>query len=187
MEEINKEIDTYIDESLDSSRRIVGLTYLTKEVGINIIEDLNEHSEKLKRINENSNKINKNLKITNLTINRMKCCFFGCMKKNIIKENIEIEEEIEIDENYSVRTQNPNKKDRFVKDRFVKNITCDMREEEINSNLKEADSIIKDIKTMSIIIGKEIDIQNKLIENISNNIENNNTNIKNVNNNMKGL
>jgi hypothetical protein len=181
MEKINKEIDTYIDESLDSSRRIVGLTYLTKEVGTNIIEDLNEQSEKLTKLNEKSNKINKNLKITNSTLNKMKCCFFGCMKKNIIKENIEIDEEIEIDENYSVRKQGKND------ERFVKNITGDQREEEINSNLKEADSIIKDIKSMSIIIGKEIDTQNKLIENITNNIENNNTNIKNVSNNMKGL
>ncbi len=91
--------------------------------------------------------------------------FFGCMSKSktIIKENIEIEEDNEINENYSVITQNPNKKDKFVK-----NITGDIREEEIKSNLKEDDSIIKDIESMCIIIGHEIDKQNILIDNITN-------------------
>lgn len=189
MDEIKDEINSYIDESLNSSRRIMGLTYITKEVGANILEDLGDHSDKLNNINEKSNKINNNLKITNSKINRMKFGFFrffgffGCMRKNIIKHNIQLED-TETETETEIKTEI---NDKNFSSRFVKNIIGDIREEEINLNLKEADSIIKDIKSQSIIIGKEIDKQNKLIENITNNIENNSVNIKNISNNMKEL
>jgi len=180
LEDINKEIDTYIDLSLESSRRIVGLTHLTKEVGTNIIEDLNENSERLHRINNLSSNINQNLNRTNTILNKMKCCFFPCLKKdNIINQKNSVID-TNIDENYSIRSIRNN-------DRFVKNITNDIREEQINSNLKEADSIINDIKKQAIIIGTEIDTQNKLIDEINNNIDNNNVNIKNIDKKVKNL
>ncbi len=182
LNEINNEIDITIDMSLASSRRMVGLTHLTREVGTHIIEDMSEASEKLHKINVHSNKINDNLNHTQKTLNRMLCCLCPCIKKpKIIKNTMDDINEEKIDINYSVRNR-----DKYT-GRFIRTILNDIREEEINENIKEADSVINDIKNQALIIGNEIDIQNKLIDNITNNINNNNINIKTVNTSVKNI
>lgn len=120
-----------------------------------------------------------NLKIADKNVNKMKyCCFFSCMKfpkKKNTKNEIDKKDIIELDINNELSLRNKNNN---INNRIVKNITGDKREDEIDSNLKEASLIIKDIKNQAILIGDEIDEQNILIENINNNIINNDDEIK---------
>ncbi|KAM9381120.1 synaptosomal-associated protein 23 isoform 2-T2 [Phaethornis superciliosus] len=74
-EEIQLRAHQVTDESLESTRRILGLAIESQDVGIKTITMLDEQGEQLNRIEEGMDQINKDMKEAEKTLTELnKCC-----------------------------------------------------------------------------------------------------------------
>uniref|UniRef100_G3VMJ0 Synaptosome associated protein 23 n=1 Tax=Sarcophilus harrisii TaxID=9305 RepID=G3VMJ0_SARHA len=74
-EEIQLRAQQVTDESLESTRRILGLAIESQDAGIKTITMLDEQGEKLNRIEEGMDQINKDMRETEKTLTELnKCC-----------------------------------------------------------------------------------------------------------------
>nr|XP_009512731.1 PREDICTED: synaptosomal-associated protein 23 isoform X2 [Phalacrocorax carbo] len=74
-EEIQLRANQVTDESLESTRRILGLAIESQDVGIKTITMLDEQGEQLKRIEEGMDQINKDMREAEKTLTELnKCC-----------------------------------------------------------------------------------------------------------------
>ncbi|XP_010193019.1 PREDICTED: synaptosomal-associated protein 23 isoform X2 [Mesitornis unicolor] len=74
-EEIQLRANQVTDESLESTRRILGLAIESQDVGIKTINMLDEQGEQLNRIEEGMDQINKDMREAEKTLTELnKCC-----------------------------------------------------------------------------------------------------------------
>nr|XP_008516807.1 PREDICTED: synaptosomal-associated protein 23 isoform X3 [Equus przewalskii] len=74
-EEIQLRAHQVTDESLESTRRILGLAIESQDAGIKTITMLDEQGEQLNRIEESMDQINKDMRETEKTLTELnKCC-----------------------------------------------------------------------------------------------------------------
>uniref|UniRef100_A0A2I3HNM9 Synaptosome associated protein 23 n=1 Tax=Nomascus leucogenys TaxID=61853 RepID=A0A2I3HNM9_NOMLE len=74
-EEIQQRGHQITDESLESTRRILGLAIESQDAGIKTITMLDEQKEQLNRIEEGLDQINKDMRETEKTLTELnKCC-----------------------------------------------------------------------------------------------------------------
>uniref|UniRef100_A0A8C6DA34 Synaptosome associated protein 23 n=1 Tax=Moschus moschiferus TaxID=68415 RepID=A0A8C6DA34_MOSMO len=74
-EEIQLRANQVTDESLESTRRILGLAIESQDAGIKTITMLDEQGEQLKRIEEGMDQINKDMREAEKTLTELnKCC-----------------------------------------------------------------------------------------------------------------
>ncbi|KAM8781475.1 synaptosomal-associated protein 23 isoform 3-T4 [Rhynchonycteris naso] len=74
-EEIQLRAHQVTDESLESTRRILGLAIESQDAGIKTITMLDEQGEQLQRIEEGMDQINKDMKEAEKTLTELnKCC-----------------------------------------------------------------------------------------------------------------
>ncbi|XP_010129807.1 PREDICTED: synaptosomal-associated protein 23 isoform X2 [Buceros rhinoceros silvestris] len=74
-EEIQLRANQVTDESLESTRRILGLAIESQDVGIKTITMLDEQGEQLNRIEEGMDQINKDMREAEKTLTELnKCC-----------------------------------------------------------------------------------------------------------------
>ncbi|NWS50189.1 SNP23 protein, partial [Probosciger aterrimus] len=74
-EEIQLRANQVTDESLESTRRILGLATETQDAGMRTITMLNEQGEQLNRIEEGMDQINKDMREAEKTLTELnKCC-----------------------------------------------------------------------------------------------------------------
>ncbi|PNJ16040.1 SNAP23 isoform 7 [Pongo abelii] len=74
-EEIQQRAHQITDESLESTRRILGLAVESQDAGIKTITMLDEQKEQLNRIEEGLDQINKDMRETEKTLTELnKCC-----------------------------------------------------------------------------------------------------------------
>ncbi|NXO05528.1 SNP23 protein, partial [Rhinopomastus cyanomelas] len=74
-EEIQLRANQVTDESLESTRRILGLAIESHDVGIKTITMLDEQGEQLNRIEEGMDQINKDMREAEKTLTELnKCC-----------------------------------------------------------------------------------------------------------------
>ncbi|KAM9044981.1 synaptosomal-associated protein 23-like [Megaptera novaeangliae] len=76
-EEIQLRANQVTDESLESTRRILGLATESQDAGMKTITMLDEQGEQLKRIEEGMDQINKDMREAEKTLTELnKCCGF---------------------------------------------------------------------------------------------------------------
>uniref|UniRef100_A0A452GPA2 t-SNARE coiled-coil homology domain-containing protein n=1 Tax=Gopherus agassizii TaxID=38772 RepID=A0A452GPA2_9SAUR len=74
-EEIQLRAHQVTDESLESTRRILGLAVESQDAGIKTVAMLDEQGEQLTRIEEGMDQINKDMKEAEKTLTELnKCC-----------------------------------------------------------------------------------------------------------------
>ncbi|KAF4017343.1 hypothetical protein G4228_008798 [Cervus hanglu yarkandensis] len=74
-EEMQLRANQVTDESLESTRRILGLAIESQDAGIKTITILDEQGEQLKRIEEGMDQINKDMREAEKTLTELnKCC-----------------------------------------------------------------------------------------------------------------
>uniref|UniRef100_A0A8C9AVP2 Synaptosome associated protein 23 n=1 Tax=Phocoena sinus TaxID=42100 RepID=A0A8C9AVP2_PHOSS len=74
-EEIQLRANQVTDESLESTRRILGLAIESQDAGIKTITTLDEQGEQLKRVEEGMDQINKDMREAEKTLTELnKCC-----------------------------------------------------------------------------------------------------------------
>nr|KAF6487542.1 synaptosome associated protein 23 [Rousettus aegyptiacus] len=75
MEEIQSKANQVTDESLEVTRRILGLAIESQDAGIKTITMLDEQGEQLNRIEEGMDQINKDMREAEKTLTELnKCC-----------------------------------------------------------------------------------------------------------------
>ncbi|KAL1763948.1 synaptosomal-associated protein 23 [Sigmodon hispidus] len=181
-EEIQQRAHHVTDKSLESTRRILGLAIESQDAGIKTITMLDEQGEQLNRIEEGMDQINKDMREAEKTLTELnKCCGLCVCPCNRTKN-------FESGKNYKatwgdggdnspsnvvskqptrVTNGQPQQTTGTASGGYIKRITNDAREDEMEENLTQVGSILGNLKNMALDMGNEIDAQNQQIQRIT--------------------
>ncbi|CAO2613635.1 Synaptosomal-associated protein 23 [Lemmus lemmus] len=181
-EEIQLKAHQVTDESLESTRRILGLAIEAQDAGIKTVTMLDEQGEQLNRIEEGMDQINKDMREAEKTLTELnKCCGLCVCPCNRTKN-------FESGKNYKatwgdggdnspssvvskqpgwVTNGQPQQTTGTASGGYIKRITNDAREDEMEENLTQVGSILGNLKNMALDMGNEIDAQNLQIQRIT--------------------
>ncbi|XP_052039309.1 synaptosomal-associated protein 23 [Apodemus sylvaticus] len=201
-EEIQLRAHQVTDESLESTRRILGLAIESQDAGIKTITMLDEQGEQLHRIEEGMDQINKDMREAEKTLTELnKCCGLCVCPCNRTKN-------FESGKNYKAtwgdggdnspsnvvskqpsRMTNgqPQQTTGTASGGYIKRITNDAREDEMEENLTQVGSILGNLKNMALDMGNEIDAQNQQIQKITEKADTNKNRIDIANTRAKKL
>ncbi|XP_066133056.1 synaptosomal-associated protein 23 isoform X1 [Saccopteryx bilineata] len=193
-EEIQLRAHQVTDESLESTRRILGLAIESQDAGIKTITMLDEQGEQLNRIEEGMDQINKDMKEAEKTLTELnKCCGLcvcpcnrfsdvGCFRE-IRTKNFESGKAYKAtwgdggdNSSSNVVSKQPGRVTNGQPQQattgaasggYIKRITNDAREDEMEENLTQVGSILGNLKNMALDMGNEIEAQNRQIDGIT--------------------
>lgn len=188
VEQITMRANQVTDESLESTRRMLRMAEESKQTGVNTMVMLDQQGEQLKRVDEGMDQINQDMRQAEKNLTDLsKCCGLcvcPCDRVSSIEHDSRYKRtwglgggEGDADTNGSkvvsrqpsgvrngqasqVNAQAPSGP-------YIKRITNDAREDEMEENLDAVGSIIGNLKTMAVDMGSEIDKQNKQIDSIT--------------------
>jgi len=178
------------DESLESTRRMVGMMEETQDAGIRTLVMLDEQGEQLDRIEEGMDQINKDMKQAEKNLEGLeKCCGLCVCPWNKIKnfeKDADYKKTWQSNEDGKVVSSQPariqdSREAAVVGGGFVKRVTNDQREDEMEENLQNVSNVIGNLKNMAIDMGNEISSQNMQIDRINTKAESNNARIGQAN------
>ncbi|XP_061467280.1 synaptosomal-associated protein 23 [Rhineura floridana] len=194
-EEIQLRAHQVTDESLESTRRILGLAIESQDTGIKTITMLDEQGEQLNRIEEGMDQINKDMREAEKNLTELnKCCGLCVCPCNRTK-NFESSKTykttwsdgIENSTDHVVSKQ-PGRVVNYQQQTsggttggYIGRITNDAREDEMEENLSQVGNILGNLKNMALDMGSEIDSQNKQIDRINEKAETNKDRIEQAN------
>lgn len=202
-EEIQLRAHQLTDESLESTRRILGLAIESQDAGIKTITMLDEQGEQLNRIEEGMDQINKDMKEAEKTLTELnKCCGLCVCPCNRTK-NFESGKAYKT--TWGDGGDNPSNKvvskqpgrvtngqpqqaaTGAANDGYIKRITNDAREDEMEENLSQVGNILGNLKHMALDMGNEIEAQNRQIDRITEKADTNKDRIEGANARAKKL
>ncbi|KAM6969353.1 synaptosome associated protein 23.1 [Tautogolabrus adspersus] len=188
VEQISARANQVTDESLESTRRMLQLAEESKQTGVNTMVMLDEQGEQLKRVDEGMDQINQDMRQAEKNLTDLsKCCGLcvcPCDRVSSIEHDSRYKRtwgirggDGEVDSNGSkivsrqpsaVRNGQPAQANASASSGpYIKRITNDAREDEMEENLDHVGSILGNLKSMALDMGNEIDNQNKQIDNIT--------------------
>ncbi|KAK6479241.1 synaptosomal-associated protein 23-like isoform X1 [Huso huso] len=195
VEDINLRANQLTDESLESTRRMLQMAEESKETGVKTLTMLDEQGEQLHRVEEGMDQINEDMKhaeknLTNLT----KCCGL-CVCPCDRAKNFEVSDHYKktwgtgtessakvVSSQPSGTTQNGQQTSSGGPGGpYIKRITNDAREDEMEENLDQVGSLIGNLKNMALDMGTEIEKQNNQIDRITVKAETNKVRIDEAN------
>lgn len=202
-EEIQLRAHQVTDESLESTRRILGLAIESQDAGIKTITMLDEQGEQLNRIEEGMDQINKDMKEAEKTLTELnKCCGLCVCPCNRTK-NFEAGKAYKAtwgdggdNSSSNVVSKQPGRVTNGQPQRaatgaasggYINRITNDAREDEMEENLTQVGNILGNLKNMALDMGNGIEAQNRQIERITEKADTNKDRIDNANARAKKL
>lgn len=183
LEQLQLKANQVTDESLESTRRMMALCDESKEAGIRTLVALDDQGEQLDRIEEDMDKINADMKEAEKNLEGMeKCCGIcvcPCNKSSDFKEDASTWKASE--DGKIVNTQPT----RVMDDRngagpmggYIAKISNDAREEEMEDNMQQVNTMIGNLRNMAIDMGSEIENQNRQLDRINLKAESNKTRV----------
>ncbi|XP_045465393.1 synaptosomal-associated protein 25 isoform X2 [Harmonia axyridis] len=183
LQELQATIGTATDESLESTRRMLALCEESKEAGIRTLVALDDQGEQLDRIEDGMDQINTDMREAEKNLTGMeKCCglcVLPCQKGSSFKED---EGTWKGNDDGKVVNNQPQ---RMMDDRnglgpqggYIGRITNDAREEEMEDNMGQVNTMIGNLRNMAIDMGSELENQNRQIDRINLKGESNETRI----------
>nr|XP_002126408.2 synaptosomal-associated protein 25 [Ciona intestinalis] len=178
------------DESLESTRRMVGLMEETQDAGIRTLVMLDEQGEQLDRVEEGMDQINKDMKQAEKNLQGLEKCCGLCVcpwnkaknfeKGGEYKKTWGSNEDGKVVNNQPARIQDPREMAQ-VSGGYVTRVTNDAREDEMEENLTQVAGVIGNLKHMAIDMGNEISAQNQQIDRINTKADSNNARIDQAN------
>ncbi|XP_064600228.1 synaptosomal-associated protein 25-like isoform X1 [Liolophura sinensis] len=172
--QLQLDIDDATRESLESTRRMVGLLEESKEAGIRTLVMLDEQGEQLDRIEEGMDQINQDMKDAEKNLEGLEKCCGLCVlpwkKGGNFEKSGDYNKTWKASEDGKVNTDGP----RVIVDSgpggpsggYITRITNDAREDEMEQNLTEVGGMIGNLRNMAVDMGNEITAQNKQVERI---------------------
>ncbi|XP_075963699.1 synaptosome associated protein 23.1 isoform X2 [Anarhichas minor] len=202
VEQIAIKANQVTDESLESTRRMLQMAEESKQTGTNTLVMLDEQGEQLRRVDEGMDQINQDMRQAEKNLTDLsKCCGLcvcPCDRVSSIEHDSKYKRtwglrgaDGETDSNGSkivsrqpsgVRNGQAGQMNASAPSGpYIKRITNDAREDEMEENLDAVGSIIGNLKTMAQDMGTEIDQQNKHIDSIGDKAEMNRVRIEEAN------
>ncbi|NXL93228.1 SNP23 protein, partial [Alectura lathami] len=180
-EEIQLRANQVTDESLESTRRILGLAIETESVLLSGAELIVSLLEQLNRIEEGMDQINKDMREAEKTLTELnKCCGLCVCPCNRTKSFESSKAyratwgdgmENSADQVISMQPRRMNQQQPQASGGpsggYITRITNDAREDEMDENLTQVGNILGNLKNMALDMGNEIDAQNKQIDRIN--------------------
>ncbi|CAI5763914.1 synaptosomal-associated protein 23 [Podarcis lilfordi] len=193
-DEIQLRAHQVTDESLESTRRILGLAIESQDTGIKTLTMLDEQGEQLTRIEEGMDQINKDMREAEKNLTELnKCCGLCVCPCNRTK-NFETSRAYKTTwgdgiENDRVVSKQPGRVANNLQQNsggttsggYIKRITNDDREDEMEENLTQVGNILGNLKNMAVEMGNTIDTQNQQIDQINIKAETNKDRIEQAN------
>lgn len=195
--ELRRKAGQVADESLESTRRMVGMMEESKEAGIRTLVALDDQGEQLDRIEEGMDRINADMREAEKNLSGMeKCCGLCSMPwKNIsfrgggsggeanswkTTDNANGKEGAVVD-HQPLRSGGSDERDHHQNGGYVTRILNDAREDEMDENLGQVDNMLGNLRNMALDMGSEIENQNKQIDRINAKSDANNARMDGVN------
>lgn len=183
LQELQLKTGQVTDESLESTRRMIALCEESQDVGGQTLVLLNHQGEQLDRIEEGMDQINADMREAEKNLTGMeKCCglcVLPCNKSASFKED---EGTWKGNDDGKVVNNQPQ---RVMDDRnglgpqggYIARITNDAREDEMEENMGQVNTMIGNLRNMAIDMGSELENQNRQIDRINRKGESNETRI----------
>ncbi|XP_017332296.1 synaptosomal-associated protein 25-B [Ictalurus punctatus] len=180
---LQERADQLTDDSLESTRRMLQLVEESKDAGIRTLVMLDEQGEQLERIEEGMDQINKDMKEAekNLTDLGNLCgiCPCPCNKLKERGQNWGNNQDGVVS-SQPARVMDE-REQMAISGGFIRRVTNDARENEMDENLEQVGSIIGNLRHMALDMGNEIDTQNRQIDRIMDMSDSNKTRIDEAN------
>ncbi|XP_077299779.1 synaptosomal-associated protein 25kDa isoform X3 [Arctopsyche grandis] len=183
LQELQMKAGQVTDDSLDSTRRMLSLCEESEEAGTQTNTMLTHQGEQLDRIEEGMDQINADMKEAEKNLSGMeKCCgicVLPCNKSASFKED---DGTWKGNDDGKVVNNQPQ---RVMDDRngmgpqagYIGRITNDAREDEMEDNMGQVNTMIGNLRNMAIDMGSELENQNRQIDRINRKGESNETRI----------
>ncbi|KAM7172964.1 synaptosomal-associated protein 25 isoform 2-T2 [Macrochelys suwanniensis] len=186
LEEMQRRADQLADESLESTRRMLQLVEESKDAGIRTLVMLDEQGEQLDRVEEGMNHINQDMKEAEKNLKDLgKCCGLFICPCNKLKSNDAYKKAWGNNQDGVVASQPARVVDEreqmAISGGFIRRVTNDDREGEMDENLEQVSGIIGNLRHMALDMGNEIATQNRQIDRIMEKADSNKTRIDEAN------
>ncbi|XP_014205902.1 synaptosomal-associated protein 25 isoform X1 [Copidosoma floridanum] len=182
LQELQFKADQTTDESLESTRRMLALCEESKEAGIRTLVALDDQGEQLDRIEEGMDQINADMREAEKNLTGMeKCCglcVLPCNKSSSFKED---EGTWKGNDDGKVVNNQPQRvmdNGMVMPSGYIGKITNDARENEMEDNMGQVNTMIGNLRNMAIDMGSELENQNRQIDRINRKGESNETRIQ---------
>ncbi|XP_028830737.1 synaptosomal-associated protein 23-like isoform X1 [Denticeps clupeoides] len=201
VEEMTMRANQMTDESLESTRRMLQMAEESKDTGAKTMDMLEHQGEQLKHVEQGLDQINEDMRQAEKNLTDLsKCCGLcvcPCDRVRSIEnenrykrtwgtgsDNASIEGGeggVVSSQPGAVRNGQAGPQGHASSGAYIKRITNDAREDEMEQNLDQVGGIISNLKNMAIDMGSEIDKQNKTIDRITDKAEMNKARIDEAN------
>ncbi|NP_001083880.1 synaptosome associated protein 25kDa L homeolog [Xenopus laevis] len=186
LEEMQRRADQLADESLESTRRMLQYVEGSKDAGIRTLVMLDEQGEQLDRVEEGMNHINQDMKEAEKNLKDLgKCCGLFICPCNKLKSSGAYNKAWGNNQDGVVASQPARVVDEreqmAISGGFVRRVTNDARETEMDENLEQVGGIIGNLRHMALDMGNEIDTQNRQIDRIMEKADSNKARIDEAN------
>ncbi|XP_054470521.1 synaptosomal-associated protein 25-B-like [Anoplopoma fimbria] len=184
LSDLQTRADQVADESLESTRRMLALVEESKDAGIRTLVMLDEQGEQLDRVEEGMNKVNADLKEAEKDLKDIGVCcglICPCIKK--IKGGGQAwgaNQDGVVNSQPGARVMDE-REQMAISGGFIRRVTEDARENEMDENLEQVGGIIGNLRHMALDMGQEIDTQNRQIDRIMDKADSNKTRIDEAN------
>ncbi|XP_070503709.1 synaptosomal-associated protein 25 isoform X3 [Chironomus tepperi] len=173
LQELQLKAQEKTDESLESTRRMLALCEESDDVGAKTLGAMKEQGEQLDRIEEGMDQINADMREAEKNLSGMeKCCgicVLPCNKSASFKED---DGTWKGNDDGKVVNNQPQ---RVCDDRnglgpqggYIGRITNDAREDEMEENMGQVNTMIGNLRNMALDMGSELENQNRQIDRIN--------------------
>lgn len=179
------------DESVESTRRMLSYMEESKEAGIRTLVALDDQGEQLDRIEEGMDRINADMKEAEKNLSGMEKCCGICVlpwKKVSIKDDADNawkkNDDGKIVNNQPQRVIDERERSGMgqpPQSGYITRITGDAREDEMDENLGQVNSMLGNLRNMALDMGSELENQNVQIDRINAKGDANNARMSGVN------
>ncbi|XP_016140431.1 synaptosomal-associated protein 23-like isoform X1 [Sinocyclocheilus grahami] len=188
VEDITLRANHVTDESLESTRRMLQMSEESRETGVKTMTMLDEQGEQLRRVDQGMDQINQDMRQAEKNLTDLsKCCGLCVCPCDRVSS---IEHDGRYKKTWGTGSDNSStdrKEGGVVSSQptgvrngqavsggsaggsgpYIKRVTNDAREDEMEENLEQVGSIIGNLKNLAMDMGNEIDKQNKTIDRIN--------------------
>ncbi|KAF5895167.1 synaptosomal-associated protein 25 isoform X1, partial [Clarias magur] len=169
LSDMQQRADQLADESLESTRRMLQLVEESKDAGIRTLVMLDEQGEQLERIEEGMDQINKDMKDAEKNLNDLGkfcgLCSCPCNKMKSGGSKAWGNNQDGVVNSQPARVVDE-REQMAISGGFIRRVTDDARENEMDENLEQVGGIIGNLRHMALDMGNEIDTQNRQIDRI---------------------
>ncbi|KAL5285304.1 SNAP25 family protein [Megaselia abdita] len=173
LEELQYKAHTVTDESLESTRRMLALCEESKEAGIRTLVALDDQGEQLDRIEEGMDQINADMREAEKNLSGMeKCCgicVLPCNKSQSFKEDDGTwkgNDDGKVVNNQPQRVMD-DRNGMMAQAGYIGRITNDAREDEMEENVGQVNTMIGNLRNMALDMGSELENQNRQVDRIN--------------------